>query len=211
MLPLTVGDGNMVLQKVIEYGAKWGKPPQTQTFPPTLNFNDDGNDDNTLSPNLIICSAFAKMFVLGCSLNSGFIGGFVFPTILVGVMAGVVCYQQFSYIPIGMCVSCFMSALPAGICPMPFTLAALAIFTQYNGLYQTVPIYIATITSYTIVCGSGIFSFLQKRGLKNNSENNEKDNEGKGIATTQSAQEAQKSYAIEAYLNSKRSKPLDDE
>ena len=189
----------MVLQKVIKFGAKWGKPPQTETFPPTLNFNDDGGgDDNNLSPNLILCSAFAKMFVLGVSLNSGFIGGFVFPTILVGVMAGVVCYQQFNYIPLGMCISCFLSAVPSGICPMPFTLACLAIFTQFNGLYQTVPIYIATITSYTLVCGSGIFTALANRGMKNNQTPKTEDEVMK-----ESESEAEKSFAINQYLGSK--------
>jgi hypothetical protein len=103
---------------------------------------------------------------LGVSMNCGFVGGFVFPTLLIGNIAGVLFYQWFPVVPLGMCVSCFIAAVPAGICPMPFTLAGLAIFTLFNGLYQTVPIYIATLISYLMVCGSGIFTALQVRAIK---------------------------------------------
>ena len=49
---------------------------------------------------------------------------------------------------------------------MPFTLAALTIFTLFNGLYQTVPIYIATLVLYLVVCGSGVFTALQLSAMK---------------------------------------------
>lgn len=164
-LPLTVGDGNLVIKQIIQYGHNYVTPPSTP--PPTLQpLFPAVNTDNSISTSLLVSSLFAKMFVLGVSINSGFVGGFVFPTILIGIMAGVVCYQLFpDTIPLGMCISCFLAAVPAGICPMPFTLACLAMVTQYNGLYQTVPIYLATITSYTLVCGSGIFTALQRRGM----------------------------------------------
>ena len=47
---------------------------------------------------------------------------------------------------------------------MPFTLLGIAVYCFYFGIYQTVPIYIAIITSYTVVCGSGIFRKLADRG-----------------------------------------------
>ena len=47
---------------------------------------------------------------------------------------------------------------------MPFTLCGLAIFCFYIGLYQTAPIFISTIVSYTIVCGTGLFGAMQARG-----------------------------------------------
>ena len=197
-LPLTVGDGNLVIKQLIQYGHNYATPPPEwaqQTLPPTLspfapNWKPVKSD--SISPNLIVASAFAKMFTLGVSLNSGFVGGFVFPTILIGVMTGVVCYQLFSYVPLGMCVSCFLSAVPAGICPMPFTLACLAIFTQYNGLYQTIPIYIATITSYTLVCGSGIFSAMQRRAMQQRQTESEK--------AAAAVQEEEKNFAINSYM-----------
>lgn len=193
-LPLTVGDGNLVIKKVIQFGHNYVTPPQTP--PPSLAPYFPPINTDSISTHLIICSAFAKMFVLGVSMNSGFVGGFVFPTILVGVMAGVVCYQMFTYIPLGMCVSCFLSAVPAGICPMPFTLACLAIFTQYNGLYQTIPIYIATITSYTLVCGSGIFSALQRRGMQQRQTESEK--------AAAAVEEEEKDFAVKQYMSGLR-------
>ena len=193
-LPLTVGDGSAVLPKVVQYGHNYVKEPATwngMTPPPTLLPLLPSSSTESISTHLLLCSAFAKMFVLGISMNCGFVGGFVFPTILIGVMAGVVCYQLFTYIPLGMCVSCFLSAVPAGICPMPFTLACLAIFTQYNGLYQTIPVYIATITSYTLVCGSGIFSALQRRGQQNSQTEAQKE---------AAREEDERDYAVRNYL-----------
>lgn len=103
----------------------------------------------------MISSGFAKAFCLGVSMNGGFVGGFIFPIITIAVMCAVVCNNMYPQLPLGMCLGCFIAGLPAAICPMPFTLAGLAIFLFYFGLYQTVPIFITAITSYTIVVGSG--------------------------------------------------------
>ncbi len=169
-LPLTVGGGSMVMQQVIKYGHNYvvapiSIPDEYKPFIPSGVPLPDVNN-GTIDTNLLISTAFAKLFILGVSMNCGFVGGFVFPTILVGAIAAVVCFQWYPTIPLGMCVACFISAIPAGICPMPFTLAGLAIFTLYNGLYQTVPIYIATLMSYTVVCGSGVFTALQLGAIK---------------------------------------------
>jgi len=90
--------------------------------------------------------------------------GFVFPMIAVGAMCGAVAYQQYDYLPLGLCVGCFLAGVPAGICPMPFTLVGIPIYILYFGLYQTIPIFICVITSYTVVCGSGLFKTLADRG-----------------------------------------------
>lgn len=142
--PLTVGDGNMVLAPTIRFGAL-----------------------RELSTHLLITSAFAKMLALAVSMNCGFVGGFVFPMITIGGFAGVVAYQQYDYLPFGMCVGCFLAGVPAGICPMPFTLIGIPIYLLYFGLYQTVPIFICAITSYTVVCGTGILKALVARGEAN--------------------------------------------
>ena len=167
-LPLTVGDGALVISKIIQYGYSYSgsfpeiPPDQAALLPFPLPEQPSGS----LSPRLLAATAFGKLFLLGVCMNCGFVGGFVYPTILVGVIAGVMCFQLFPYLPLGFCVSCFMAAVPGSICPMPFTLACLAIFVSFNGLYQTVPIYVACVTSYTVVCGSGIFTSLQQRAIK---------------------------------------------
>jgi len=63
----------------------------------------------------------------------------------------------------GNAIGCWMPAISAGICPMPITLTLLSLFVFNFGLYQTAPIFIATITSYTLVCGSGLFGALAAR------------------------------------------------
>jgi hypothetical protein len=138
-MPLTVGNGNMLLPSIIQYGY-----------------------DGSLTSHQLITAGFARMLTLGFSMNCvGFVGGFIFPTITIAIMAGVVCYQQFTYLPFGLCIGCFIAGLPSGICPMPFTLACLAIFMFSFGFDQTAPILVSTITSYVIVCGSGLFAAMQ--------------------------------------------------
>ncbi len=139
-LPATVGNGNMVFSWIIKFGA--GKE---------------------VSEKLLLCTAFARMFLLGVSMNCGFIGGIIFPFLTMGIIAGTVCYLHYDYLPLGLCVGTFMVAVPCGIVPMPFTFTCLSAFMFYFGLYQIVPIFIATFTSYLIVCGSGLFKKLSSR------------------------------------------------
>jgi H+/Cl- antiporter ClcA len=141
-LPLTVGNGNQTLSAVINYGYQ-----------------------GLLSQKLLTCTLFSRMFLLAISMNSGFVGGFIFPIIAIGVIAGVVGHQMYPGCPLGLMVGCFMAALPASICPMPMTLCGIAIYCFFFGLYQTAPIFIAAVVSYTLIVGSGLFGELQKRGM----------------------------------------------
>ena len=100
--------GNMVLVPVVQYGAM-----------------------KEYSTYLLTVSVFAKLFTLAVSMNCGFIGGFVFPMITVGAMCGVIAYHQYAYVPFGMCLGCFLAGVPAGICPMPFTLVGIPIYIMY--------------------------------------------------------------------------------
>lgn len=143
VLPLTVGSGSMVVSSVVKFGGQ-----------------------KLLSVHLLLCSAAAKIFLLGVSMNCGFIGGFIFPQIAVAMMSGVICFQLYGEsqgLSLGLCVGCFLSGLPSAIVPMPFTLSLLSIFVFYFGLYQTAPIFISAITSYTVICGSGVFAALANR------------------------------------------------
>lgn len=126
-LPLTVGNGDMTIARIIYYG----------------NYN-------ALDPKLLIATASGKAFVLGISMNGGYIGGtklppniticlvlyltffsfagFVFPMLTIGAMLGVVTNYLYPYVPLVLSTSCFMAAIPAAMVPMPFTLSLLAIF-----------------------------------------------------------------------------------
>ena len=144
-LPLTVGSGDSAFNSLIKFGYQ-----------------------NELSNKILVQSIIAKIFVLGASMNSGFVGGFVFPQITIGIMCGIVTYNIFSdFMPFGLAVGCWMPAISAGICPMPITLTLLSLFIFNFGLYQTAPIFVSTITAYTLVCGSGLFGALVARAQKN--------------------------------------------
>lgn len=153
VLPLTIGDGNMTLPSIVKL-----------TFEQVEATAQGSSTTVYITAHLLTCSVFAKMFALAVSMNCGFVGGFVFPMITIGAMAGSVASLLYPAQPIGFCIGAFMAAVPAGICPMPFTLLCISVFCLYFGLYQTVPLFIAVITSYLLVCGSGLFRALADRG-----------------------------------------------
>lgn len=123
VLPLTIGDGNIAFAPIISL-----------TFQQVQSYTMDDLPGGNMTAHLLICSMFAKMFSLGVSMNCGFVGGFVFPMITIGCMAGsataLIYYEQ----PPGFCIACFMAAVPAGICPMPFTLLGIAVYCFFFGL-----------------------------------------------------------------------------
>ena len=88
------------------------------------------------------------------------IGGFLFPMISIGVMAGVVTYNFDYDMPLGLCVTCFMAAVPGGIAPLPLTMTGLACIFFYLGMQQTMPVFLAVTVSYTLVSGSGLLAAL---------------------------------------------------
>ena len=73
---------------------------------------------------------------------------------------------MYTEVPAGLLIGCFMAGLPAAIAPMPFTLVFLASTQYFFGLQQTIPIFISTIVSYFIVCGSGFFDAMVSRAQK---------------------------------------------
>ena len=207
-LPLTAGDGQMAIAPIIKYGYlnvnnEFDIPPEIKPF-----LTDDVIDlsqftgNSRVDPHLLVSTGFATMFLLAVSMNCGFVGGFVLPTIMVGIIAGTICYQLFPFLPLGLCVSCFLAAVPGGICPMPYTLACLAIFMLSCGLYQTVPVFISTITAYSVVCGSGIFTALQRRALKKAETSTQMD---KDAALARSMQD-EKNFAIDQFRGGQASR-----
>jgi H+/Cl- antiporter ClcA len=152
VLPLTIGDGSLGTSAAIRL-----------TFQES-HYSGERDEPQYMTAQLLLHSAIGKIFTLAVSLNCGFAGGFVFPMLSIGTFAGCVMALYYPSLPVGFCVSCFMAAVPAGICPMPFTLLGIAVYCFYFGIYQTVPIFISIITSYTVICGSGLFGILAHRG-----------------------------------------------
>ena len=85
-LPLTIGSGSTILKNF-----------------PSIYLNGD------ISNYTMIVSAFAKMALLSISMNCGFIGGFIYPMITIGTIAGLIAHNTHAEIPLGMAFSCFMA------------------------------------------------------------------------------------------------------
>lgn len=183
-LPMTVGPGEIFFPVV----AKYGFPNVISA--PNANFSPNNDDTNCpgfpgpglLSKNVLIASMFGKMFCLGISMNCGFVGGIVFPQIIMGCFLAAALSQSFSQdyrslnddsaspmtLPSSMLLGCCCAAVPAAFIPIPYTLCLTVIFLFYFGLYQTVPIFVSVITSYTCLCGSGLMYSLFTKAAERN-------------------------------------------
>jgi H+/Cl- antiporter ClcA len=114
-----------------------------------------------------MCTGFARIFLLGVSMNSGFVGGIILPMLTVGLLAGAIMSQMYPYIPVALCESAFMVSIACGVVPAPVTFSVLAAFIFYLGAYQSIPIFVAVFTSYTITCGTGFFRELHSLSQRN--------------------------------------------
>lgn len=149
VMPLTVGNGHQSTTSIIR-------------------------NVETYSTHLLLCTCFGRALTLAISMNCGFIGGFVFPILAIGIIAGVIAHQQYDYLPLGMTVGCFLASMPSAICPMPFTLVGISCFLMFFGLQQTVPIFISCITAYLMFVGIGLWGALQARAQEANEANQQK-------------------------------------
>ncbi len=181
-LPLTVGNGNLIFPFLIKAGLH-----------------------GDVSQKLLVCTGFARMFLLGVSMNCGFIGGIIFPFLTMGYISGTIMYLNYPYIPQGLCLGTFMISIACGIVPMPFTFTCLTVFIFYFGVYQTAPIFIASFVSYLIVSGSGLMKKLALRGTK---EDNQEGESHKGSIADPKHVVSNKAeaddFALKQYLGNKK-------
>jgi H+/Cl- antiporter ClcA len=134
---------------------------------------------NAYSTKLLICTGFGKVFTLAVSMNCGMVGGFVFPVISIGLIAGIVANKQYEDLPLCMCIACFLAAVPAAICPMPYTLLGISCFMFFLGLQQTVPVFISCVVAYLMFTGIGIMGALQSRAQAQDKKRKERLNKKK--------------------------------
>lgn len=119
-----------------------------------------GSNEKLVDLGLLLATGFARIFLLAVSNGCGFKGGLFFPIFSIGIIAGVVTYRLYSFLPLGLTVGCFMAALPISIVPMPFTMTGVIYFTFFFGDVETIPIAVASFTSYMILNGSGILKSM---------------------------------------------------
>lgn len=104
--------------------------------------------------------AFCK--IIGVSLCSGFglVGGAFFPMVFVGACLGV---AFGSILPLSLTIPACIAATVGSISPIPFTLTICVTLTLSLSVDQMGPVFVATITGFTVVGGFGI---IQKLGEK---------------------------------------------
>lgn len=112
---------------------------------------------------LYIQSGFARMALLVISMTSGLVGGLGYPILTMGFIAGTVTHLKYPNLPPALCLSCWMAAAPLGLIPMPYTFVTLACLTFQLDPYQSSAVFVAALTSYLILSGSGISSTLEKQ------------------------------------------------
>jgi hypothetical protein len=82
------------------------------------------------------------MLTMGVSMNCGFVGGFLFPTLVIANIAGVLAFRIINPdgndpdYPLGFFLSTFLAAVPGAFAPMPLTLILLPTTVFFLGLEQ---------------------------------------------------------------------------
>ena len=120
----------------------------------------------TLSVNTLVATGFAKMVALAISLGFGFVGGQIFPLVFVGGCAGAVATMVVPGLPLLVAMPCMLVGVPTTIVPSPFAFTMLISLMLVLGPEATAPVFVAAFTSYTCICGVGVFQSLLRRQLK---------------------------------------------
>jgi H+/Cl- antiporter ClcA len=132
-------------------------------LPITLFLGTDGLVTTTqqaaeIGLGLLILFALAKLLALGGALSFGFIGGPIFPLLFVGATLGSVINLAFPQIPLGLSVGCMIVAVPAAIVPIPLALAVIGIVIVGLSPTNTIPVLLASLTTYSLTRGLGLFA-----------------------------------------------------
>jgi H+/Cl- antiporter ClcA len=137
-------------------------------LPMTLFLGTDGLSITTqqaaeIGLGLLILFALAKLLALGGALSFGFIGGPIFPLLLVGATLGSAVNLLFPQIPLGLAVGCMMVAVPAAIVPIPIALAVIGILVVGLSPMNSLPVIMASLISFSLAQGLGLFAGGEKK------------------------------------------------
>jgi H+/Cl- antiporter ClcA len=102
----------------------------------------------TLGLGILVTLVIAKMLTFLVSLESGFVGGPIFPSLFIGGTAGVALHVAIPAVPLGLAFTCMLAAVPGALVSAPFAMVLLAAFVTQVGALQSAPILIAVITAY---------------------------------------------------------------
>lgn len=109
---------------------------------------------NDLGAGDLIATMFAKLAAVAVALGFGFVGGQIFPLIFAGACLGSVAALWVPEVPVLVAVTSCMVAVPCAFLPALLTLTTVV---------SMVLIFVASITSYTTVCGLGVVQDVMEK------------------------------------------------
>ena len=133
MFPLTLGSGKAQLPDMIDQADQLGAW-------------------------LLVGVVLAKIVAMAISLGTGFIGGPVMPTLVIGGAAGVATHVIIPDLPIALTLSCLLVAVPGASIKAPFSMALLAALTVGVGPVTAAPAGVSVVTAYLLTAGLGLFT-----------------------------------------------------
>ena len=120
-------------------------------------------DAESLGTAMLVALVFGKMFTFAVGMNTGFIGGPLFPALFIGGTAGVAANMIVPDLPVALAFTALLAGVPAAIVPAPFTMVLLAGLLTGVGVLQFTPILIAVVVAYVLISGTGVLTKLQER------------------------------------------------
>lgn len=139
-LPLTIGYGNEQQKYLIKFASTNAVPMST-----------------------LVLSMFFRLLNLGICGTSGWRGGIFLSLVSCGIGMGCIAYRLLDEkVPLGLCVGCFMAGVPSALTAMPFMWTILTCLIFAFDFNQSVPIFVAAITSYLIASGTGLLNAVSE-------------------------------------------------
>ncbi len=134
-VPLTLGSGN-----------------------PQLSFAT--SDYTIFGAVFLLVVLLAKMVAVSVSQSSGFLGGNVFPMLFIGGVAGLTVHVFMPGVPVALCVSAMMAAVPGATLSTPVSIILISVLGIGLGTSAVTPVIMAVIVAQV---GLAALTYLQKQ------------------------------------------------
>ncbi|HKI46129.1 MAG TPA: chloride channel protein, partial [Balneolales bacterium] len=119
-----------------------------------------------LAVGLLVLLALAKMISVGCTLHSGFKGGFIFPMFFIGASLGLaVSLISHQTIPAPLSMLCMMAAINVAVTKTPVSTSIL--LTTLSGMAMLPVIAAASLTSFFLTTNVALIRTQQHRRVRN--------------------------------------------
>jgi len=115
-----------------------------------------------LSTETLVGTAVVKCLTFWVGMHCGLVGGLFFPLMYIGLVTGEVSSRAFGLDPV-VCIPLMVGAVPASFVTAPVTMLALPVGMFVMGPLNAIPIFVATVTSNTLLVGTGLLGKMMAR------------------------------------------------